>query len=83
MRLTGLDEALLRSKTPGTMSTLHLRTLRLALVAAGVAVAAPSFASVIPLCGDEKHDEKAKNDEKNKSEPNKNNNEKKKPTNQG
>ena len=67
------------------MSTLHLRTLRLALVAAGVAVAAPSFAStVIPLCGDEKHDEKAKNEkseEKNKSESKKD--EKKKPVNQG
>jgi hypothetical protein len=65
------------------MSTLPLRSIRLALVVAGVAVAAPSFASsVIPLCGDEKHDEKAKNEEKNKSESKKET-EKKKPVNQG
>lgn len=65
------------------MSTLKLRSLRLSLVVAGLAVAAPSFASVVPLCGDEKHDEKAKNEDKNKSESNKDKNEKKKPVNQG
>jgi hypothetical protein len=64
------------------MKTLPLRTL---LVAAGVAVAAPSFAStLVPLCGDEKHDEKAKNEDKSKNESTKKEStEKKKPVNQG
>lgn len=56
-------------------------TMRLALVAAGLTFAAPSFASVVPLCGD--HGEKVKNEEK-KSEPKKESkDEKKKPVNQG
>jgi hypothetical protein len=62
------------------MNKLFLRTL---LTAAAVAVAAPSFAStLVPLCGDEKHDEKVKNEDKNKSDK-KEANEKKKPVNQG
>lgn len=65
------------------MSTLPLRSLRLVLVAAGVAVAAPAFAATaVPLCGDEKHGEKVKNEEKNKSESKKEA-DKKKPVNQG
>ena len=61
--------------------TTHLRSLRFALVAAGLTVAAPSFASAVtPLCGgekgghDEKHDEKTKSENKKEKEP-------KKPTN--
>ena len=46
----------------------QLRSLRFALVAAGLAVAAPSFASAVtPLCGgekDEKSDDKGKTDNK-------------------
>jgi hypothetical protein len=66
------------------MSTPQTHALRLALVAAGIAVAAPSFASaVVPLCGDEKHGEKVKNEDKNKTETKKDKEEKKKPVNQG
>ncbi len=60
-----------------------LRLVRLALVAAGVSVAAPSFASVVPLCGDHDHD-KGKDtnaDNKNKSENKDNKKEEKKPAN--
>jgi hypothetical protein len=63
--------------------TTHLRSLRLSLVAAGFAVAAPSFASTVtPLCGgekgaqDEKHDDKPKTDNNKKTD-----NQPKKPTN--
>jgi hypothetical protein len=61
------------------MKTTHFRALRVALVAAGVAVAAPSFASVVtPLCGGEKDDQQ----DKNKSSENKKEKEQpKKPTN--
>jgi hypothetical protein len=54
----------------------NLRSLRLALVAAGIAVAAPSFASTVtPLCGDDKdHGDKSKSENKKEKEP-------KKPTN--
>ncbi len=56
----------------------ELRSLRLALVAAGLAVAAPSFASTVtPLCGDDKgsdHGDKSKSENKKEKEP-------KKPTN--
>lgn len=53
--------------------TKSIRALRLALVAAGLTVAAPSFASVVtPLCGGEndKHgDEKTKSENKKEKEP--------------
>jgi len=67
----------------------NLRPLRFVLVAAGLLVAAPSFASGLsprpglpassPLCGDEKggqdkHDDKVKSENKKEKEP-------KKPTN--
>jgi hypothetical protein len=51
--------------------TKPIRALRLALVAAGLTVAAPSFASVLtPLCGGEndKHDEKKKSENKKEKE---------------
>jgi hypothetical protein len=51
--------------------TNSIRALRLALVAAGLTVAAPSFASVVtPLCGGEndKHDEKTKSENKKEKE---------------
>ena len=58
----------------------HLRSLRLVLVAAGITVAAPSFASVVtPLCGDDKGSDE-KHGDKNKSE-NKKEKEPKKPSN--
>jgi hypothetical protein len=57
----------------------QLKSLRFALVAAGLAVAAPSFASVVtPLCGGEKDD---KHEDKSKADPNKKEKEPKKPTN--
>jgi hypothetical protein len=60
------------------MKTTHFRALRVALVAAGLAVAAPSFASVLtPLCGGEKDDQQ----DKNKSENKKEKEQPKKPTN--
>jgi hypothetical protein len=52
--------------------------LRLSLVAAGIAVAAPSFASVTSLCGGEKG---AQDENKTKSDNNKKANPPKKPTN--
>lgn len=59
--------------------TNHLRALRLALVAAGLSVAAPSFASVLtPLCGGEKDDQ---HENKDKSESKKEKEQPKKPTN--
>jgi len=58
--------------------TMHLRSLRFALVAAGLAVAAPSFASVVtPLCGGEKDE---KSDDKGKTDNKKTEKEPKKPT---
>jgi hypothetical protein len=57
-----------------------LRLVRLALVAAGVSVAAPSFASVVPLCGDHEKGKDA-NADKNKSENKDNKKEEKKPAN--
>jgi hypothetical protein len=60
------------------MTNKPLAALRLAFLAAGLTVAAPSFASVLtPLCDGEKHE---KNEEKNKSETKKEK-EPKKPTN--
>jgi hypothetical protein len=62
-----------------SMTTLHM--VRLALVAAGVTVAAPTFASVVPLCGEH---EKGKdtNADKSKNESNKDGKkEEKKPAN--
>lgn len=59
--------------------TKSIRALRLALVAAGLTVAAPSFASVVtPLCGGEndKH-----GDDKTKSENKKEKEQPKKPSN--
>lgn len=59
--------------------TNSIRALRLALVAAGLSVAAPSFASVVtPLCGGEndKHE-----DNKTKSENKKEKEQPKKPSN--
>lgn len=58
-----------------------LRMVRLALVAAGVSVAAPSFASVVPLCGDHDKGKDTNADNKNKSENKDNKKEEKKPTN--
>ena len=69
------------------MKTTHSSTIRFALVAFGLAVAAPSFASAaVPLCGD--HDDKSKTSEKEKnksenSEASKDKEAKKKPVNQG
>jgi hypothetical protein len=55
--------------------------LRLSLVAAGIAVAAPSFAAVTPLCGGEKGAQDEKHDDKPKADNNKKENPPKKPTN--
>jgi len=55
--------------------------LRLSLVAAGIAVAAPSFASVTPLCGGEKGAQDEKHDDKPKADNNKKDTPPKKPTN--
>ena len=48
--------------------THSLKVLRLSLVAAGLAVAAPSFAAVTPLCGDHEKgaDSKEKSEKKEK-----------------
>jgi hypothetical protein len=62
--------------------TKHLRPFRFVLVAAGLMVAAPAFASAVtPLCGDEKGSGDDKNDSKNKNDNNKKENPPKKPTN--
>ena len=61
--------------------TTHLRSLRLALVAAGLAVAAPSFASVTALCGGEKGANDEKHEDKGKTDNKKTEKEPKKPTN--
>jgi len=69
------------------MKTTHSRSFRVALVAFGMAVAAPSFASTaVPLCGDHGDKDKTSEKEKNKSEngeASKEKDAKKKPTNQG
>jgi hypothetical protein len=60
------------------MTNHPLRALRLAFLAAGLTVAAPSFASVLtPLCGGEKDD---KHEDKTKSENKKEKEQPKKPT---
>jgi hypothetical protein len=52
--------------------TTHLRSFRFVLVAAGLTVAAPAFASAVtPLCGDEKgsqDEDKSKPDNNKKKE---------------
>jgi hypothetical protein len=69
------------------MKTTHSSTLRVALVAFGMAVAAPAFASSsVPLCGEHGDKEKTTEKEKNKSESSeasKDKDAKKKPVNQG
>lgn len=55
--------------------------LRLSFVAAGLAVAAPSFASVSPLCGGEKGAQDEKHDDKPKADSGKQPTPPKKPTN--
>ena len=51
------------------MTNKPFRALRLALIAAGLTVAAPSFASVVtPLCGGEKDDQQSKEKSENKKE---------------
>lgn len=58
------------------------RFVRLPLVLAGLAFAAPSFASVVPLCGDhEKGDKDAKQTDKEKNESKDTKKEEKKPSN--
>jgi hypothetical protein len=63
--------------------TTYLRSFRFVLIAAGLTVAAPAFASALtPLCGDEKGSQDEKNNDKNKSDTNKKDNQApKKPTN--
>jgi len=57
------------------------KLVRLSLLAAGLAFAAPSFASVVPLCdGHSKGEKDAKQSEKNKSET-KDKKDEKKPSN--
>jgi hypothetical protein len=69
------------------MKTTHSSTIRFALVAFGLSVAAPVFASTaVPLCGE--HGDKGKTTEKEKnktenSEASKDKDAKKKPVNQG
>lgn len=59
--------------------TTHLRSFRYVLVAAGLTVAAPAFASAVtPLCGDEKG---SQDENKGKSDNNKKETPPKKPTN--
>ena len=59
---------------------MTLRIVRLSALAVGLFVAAPSFASVVPLCGDEGHGkDKAENKEKNEKKEKQD--EKKKPQN--
>jgi hypothetical protein len=49
--------------------TTHLRSFRFVLVAAGLTVAAPAFASALtPLCGDEKGSQDEKPGDKSKSD---------------
>ena len=61
------------------MTNKPISALRLALLAAGLTVAAPSFASVLtPLCGGEKDE---KHEDKSKSETKKEKEQPKKPTN--
>ncbi len=63
------------------MTNKPIFALRLALVAGGLMVAAPSFASVVtPLCGGEKGDQDGKSDDKTKSENKKEKEQPKKPT---
>jgi hypothetical protein len=55
---------------------MTLRIVRLSALAVGLFIAAPSFASVVPLCGDENHgkdkaENKEKTDKKEKQEENK------------
>jgi len=60
------------------MTNKPFSALRLALVAAGLTVAAPSFASVLtPLCDGEKHEDQSKE----KNETKKEKEQPKKPTN--
>ncbi len=60
----------------------QLRSLRFVLVAAGLGVAAPTFASTLtPLCGGEKGAQDEKHDDKPKTDNNKKENQPKKPTN--
>lgn len=62
--------------------TTYLRSFRFVLVAAGLTVAAPAFASAVtPLCGDEKGNQDEKSNDKSKSDNNKKENPPKKPTN--
>jgi hypothetical protein len=56
------------------------RIVRLSAFALGIFVAAPALANVSPLCGDEKHGDKAKNENKEKNE-NKDKKDEKKPAN--
>lgn len=69
------------------MKTTHSSTIRFALVAFGLAVAAPTFASTaVPLCGEHGEKDKSAEKEKNKSEnteASKDKEAKKKPVNQG
>ena len=53
------------------------RIVRLSAFAFGLSIAAPALANVSPLCGDEKHGDKAKNENKDKNEKNEKKEEKK------
>jgi hypothetical protein len=55
------------------------RFVRIPLVLAGLAFAAPSFASVVPLCGDHEKGDKGEKAEKDKTENKENKKQDKKP----